>query len=389
MKILLVHNRYVQRGGEDAVFDQERDLLRAGGQEVEEYVRENSEIGARSSIGLGLSATWSFDAYEDIQRILTRFQPDIVHVHNTLPLISPSVYYSAARAGVPVVQTLHNYRLLCANGLLMRNAATCEDCVGKAIGWPAVRHRCYRGSLGASLAVVASNATHRLLGTWRRKVGLFIALCEFSRSKLLQAGLPTDAVVVRPNFTADLDGDAGAQRAGALYLGRLSSEKGVGLLLEAWRELLVPLKVIGTGELEPAVRASAELGHLQLLGYVSQEVRDLALSTASFVVMPSLVYEGFPMVVAESYSAGTPIIGSRLGALAELIEDGVTGLHFEPGSADDLARKVRWAYENPQKMAEMGRRARQRYEERYTADVGYRRLMQIYDQAIDESRTAR
>lgn len=382
MRVLLAHNRYAQRGGEDAVFDQESALLRSHGHEVEEYLRDNRDIGRTSDARLALNTLWSSAAHDDAVRVMRELKPDVLHVHNTLPQISPAIYYAAATCKVPVVQTLHNYRLLCANGMLLRDGAVCEDCVGRRFGTPAIIHRCYRGSRLASFSVVSTIAFHRAIGTWRHKVSRYIALCEFARNKVLEAGLPPDRVVVKPNFSRDrhVGVDLDGPRAGALYLGRLSPEKGVDVLIDAWAGLAVPINVIGTGGLEARMRSTAS-SHVTIHGFLSDEEVTAAMRRASFLVMPSIVYEGFPMVVAETFSAGTPIVASRIGALAELIEDGVTGLHFEAGNPVDLAAKVRWAHEHPAEMAAMGRRARETYERKYTPAANYERLIEIYEEA--------
>lgn len=381
MKIMLVHNRYLIRGGEDAVVDQERELLRSHGHEVSEYCKDNREVAGMSKARLAADAVWSGRAYAELRRLMEEKKPDVVHVHNTLPLISPAVYYAANRQGIPVVQTLHNYRLLCANGLLMRNSTPCEDCVGRSIPWPAVRHSCYRDSRGATLAVAASLVVHRALGTFRREVGRYIALCQFAREKLLATGLPADRVVVKPNFTPDrhADCDLSGPRNGALFVGRLSIEKGVGVLMKAWESLDVELQVIGPGS--SAELLTAAPASVRFRGTVDDAELALAMRRAAFVVMPSLVYEGFPMVLAEAFSAGLPIIASRLGALAELVEDGVTGLHFKANDPLDLAAKVRWAHSHPERMREMGARARAVYLSRYTPQANYERLMEIYGEA--------
>lgn len=382
MRVLLAHNRYVHRGGEDAVFDQESALLRAHGHDVVEYLRDNRDLPQSSDARLALDTVWASRSHGEARRVMRQLRPDILHVHNTLPQISPAIYYAAADCNVPVVQTLHNYRLLCANGMLMRDGGVCEDCVGRSVGMPAIVHRCYRGSRLASISVVSTIAFHRAIGTWNRKVARYIALCEFARDKMLQAGLPPDRVVVKPNFSRDrhVGVDLDGPRAGALYLGRLSVEKGVDVLIDAWRGLDVPINVIGTGTLEERMR-SAAASRVTMHGFLSDEEVTAAMRRASFLVMPSIVYEGFPMVVAETFSAGTPIIASRIGALAELVQDGLTGLHFNPGDPADLAAKVRWAYEHPAEMAEMGSNARRRYESSYTPEANYTRLIEIYEQA--------
>lgn len=392
MKILLVHNRYLIRGGEDAVVDQERDLLRSHGHSVSEYYKDNRDVESMSNPRLAASAVWSGQAYAELLRLMDERKPDLVHVHNTLPLISPAVYYAANRHGIPVVQTLHNYRLLCANGLLMRNSMPCEDCVGKSIPWPAVRHSCYRGNRGATIAVAASLVVHRAFGTFRREVGRYIALCQFAREKLLATGLPGDRVVVKPNFTPDrhADCDLRGPRSGALFVGRLSIEKGVGVLMKAWDSIDVELQVIGPGS--SAAQLSSAPASVRIRGTVEDAELALAMRRAAFLVMPSLVYEGFPMVIAEAFSAGLPIIASRLGALAELVDDGVTGLHFSANDPVDLAAKVQWAAANPERMREMGARARAMYLRRYTPEANYKRLLEIYGEAtalIPAGRAAR
>lgn len=381
MRVLLAHNRYVHRGGEDAVFDQEGALLRAHGHEVVEYLRDNRDL-QQGDARMALDTVWSSRSRDEAERVMKQLRPDILHVHNTLPQISPAIYYAAASCNVPVVQTLHNYRLLCANGMLMRDGGVCEDCVGKTFGMPAIVHRCYRGSRLASFSVVSTVAFHHLIGTWRNRVTRYIALCEFAREKVLQAGLRPERVVVKPNFSRDRHAgvDLTGPRSGALYLGRLSVEKGVDVLIDAWNKLEVPISVIGTGTLEDRMRSAAG-SKVTMRGFLSDEEVTEAMRQASFLVMPSIVYEGFPMVVAETFSAGTPIIASRLGALAELVEDGVTGLHFTPGDPDDLAEKVRWAHAHPAEMAAMGRNARLRYERSYTPEANYTRLIEIYEEA--------
>lgn len=382
MKILLAHNRYRHRGGEDTVYEQERDLLVANGHDVVEYLKDNRELQDSSRLRMAADAVWSGAAFREVNDLLGRTRPDVLHVHNTLPQISPAIYHAASKQGVPVVQTLHNYRLLCANGLLMRDSVVCEACVGKAIGWPAVRYACYRQSRAATLAVVGSTVLHRSIGTFRRHVARYIAMCEFSRAKLLQAGVPHDRIVLKPNFALDNHGahDLRAPRSGALFVGRLSVEKGIGVLIDAWKDSPVDLELIGGGALSEALRAAASPA-VHIRGFVSDPELAHAMRKAQFLVLPSLVYEGFPMVIAEAFAAGLPIVASRLGAMAELVTEGVTGLHFNPGDAADLAAKVRWAAANPEVLHQMSANARETYERYYTPQANYVRLMEIYDEA--------
>jgi glycosyltransferase involved in cell wall biosynthesis len=382
MKILLAHNRYQHRGGEDTVYEQERDLLAANGHDVIEYLKDNRELHGSSRLQMAADAVWSGGAFRELDALIERTRPDVVHVHNTLPQISPAIYYAASKQGVPVVQTLHNYRLLCANGLLMRESVVCEACVGKAIAWPAVRHACYRQSRAATIAVVASTVLHRSIGTFRRQVARYIAMCEFSRAKLLQAGVPHDRIVLKPNFALDRHAayDLRAPRSGAVFVGRLSAEKGIEVLINAWKDSPVGLQLMGGGQLSEALHAAASPA-VHVRGFVSDPELANAMRSAQFLVLPSLVYEGFPMVIAEAFAAGLPIIASRLGAMAELVREGETGLHFNPADAADLAAKVRWAATHPEVMHQMSINARATYERYYTPQANYVRLMEIYDEA--------
>lgn len=382
MKILLVHNRYLVRGGEDAVVDQERDLLRSHGHEVVEYYKDNRDVANVNKLQLAISSVWATETHAELLRLLEEQKPALVHVHNTLPLISPAIYYAASRQSIPVVQTLHNYRLVCPNGLLMRSSTVCEECVGKSIPWPAVQHRCYRGSRSATFAVAASLSVHRVLGTFRREVTRYITLCQFARQKLLLGGLPQDRVVVKANFAIDRHKgvDLNGPRFGALFVGRLSVEKGVDVLLKAWESNDFDLQIIGPGS--SAKLQNSAPPSVRFRGVVDEVELAFAMRRSAFIVMPSLVYEGFPMVVAEAFSAGLPIIASRIGALAELVDDGLTGLHFRANDPLDLAAKVQWAIANPERMREMGVHARQMYERHYTPEINYERLMEIYDETL-------
>ena len=381
MKILLAHNRYQLAGGEDAVVAAEHDLLAENGHNVRLFSVTNDAIAGLSAKLRAAARTagsaWGRDA---MAREIAAFRPDIVHVHNFFPLLSPSVYDACRDAGVAVVQTLHNYRLICPGGLLMRGGRPCEDCVG-ASPWRAVLHRCYRGSALGSAAVARMVDTHRRRGTWRSKVDRFIALTEFARSKFAAAGFPADRIAVKPNFVADRARRPEGDRAGALFVGRLSTEKGIATLLSAWRTLDMPLRIAGTGPMEGEM-LNAGLPTVTMLGHSTAEAVAEEMARAAFLLVPSVCYENFPVTLAEAFCQGLPVIASRLGAMAEIVEDGVTGLHFTAGDAADLAAKVRWAADHPEDMRRMGRNARRIYEEKYTPAANYTRLRAIYDDAI-------
>lgn len=385
MKVLQVHNAYQYRGGEDTVVQAEAALLRAQGHEVIEMRRRFEQIAQRGPFGVARDALWSNQTLAELRQIVRDEKPDILHAHNIFPLISPSLFWAADDARLPVVQTLHNFRLLCPQAQLLRDRQVCEKCVGRT-PLPAVLHGCYRGSRPASAVLAGMLVLHRGLGTWTTKVDRFIALTAFGRDKFVQGGLPAERVVVKPNFVAVDAAATDQQRAGFVFVGRLSVEKGVDVLAQAAAGLPEgSLQVIGTG---PDAAALEHCGAAQMLGHQdSVAVRD-AMARAQALVFPSIWYETFGLVIVEAFAMGTPVIASRLGAAVDVVIDGQTGLLFEPGDAVDLGRKLRWAQDHPQEMAAMGRRARELVLERYTPQVNYRQLMAIYAEAT-RSRTAR
>jgi glycosyltransferase involved in cell wall biosynthesis len=385
MKIIVVHNTYQQPGGEDIVFDQERRMLELAGHHVVVYSRSNHEIGNLNilgQIGMAKQTVWASDTRREFDKLLARERPDVVHIHNTFMLISPSIYTVCRDWGVPVVQTLHNFRLLCPNSNLFRDNHICEECVDDGL-WRSIQYACYRDSRAATAAVVLMLSWHRHFKTWDKGVSRYIALTNFAREKFIAAGFPADKIVVKPNF---LESDPGSrERAGdyAVFMGRLSPDKGVFTLLEAWEQLReqLPLQIIGDGiqreELEETARARGL--NVTFRGHLSREESISTLKHARFLVMPSLGYETFGMVIVEAFACGIPALCSRLGAMQEIVRDQQTGLHFTPGDATDLAQKVEWAWNNPSEIEAMGREGRREYEERYTAEKNYEMLRQVYE----------
>lgn len=388
MRVLLVHNHYQQPGGEDRVFAAEADLLESRGHRVLRFTAHNDSVAGGGSAALAATAVWNGRARRELSDLVRRERPDVAHFHNTFPLISPAAYYAARAEGVPVIQTLHNYRLVCPNALLFRDGGACEDCLGRALPWPGVVHACYRGSRAASGATAAVIAAHRMLGTWGRTVTSYVALTRFAREKLVQGGLPPEKVVVKPNFV-DPDPGTGEGRGGyALFVGRLSPEKGLGTLLAAWRRMGdgaggVPLRIVGGGPLEPWVAATArEVPGVSVLGErPAAEVREL-MRDAAFLVFPSECYENLPTAIIESFAAGTPVLASDMGAAGELVDGGRTGLRFRPRDPDALAARVGWMLANPTGLRRMRREARAEFEKKYTADRSYEALTGIYRSAM-------
>ncbi|HVS88349.1 MAG TPA: glycosyltransferase family 4 protein [Candidatus Acidoferrum sp.] len=392
MKVLVARNAYQHPGGEDTVFHNETELLRSVGHEIKEFRDDNHRIAEMSSVSLGAQTIWSESSRRKLRAALDEFRPDIVHFHNFFPLISPAAYYACHEAGIPVVQTLHNYRLLCPGGILYRDGHVCEDCLPKRMKWPGALHACYRGDRLATATVATMLAVHHSLGTWREKVTQFIALSEFSRRKFSEGGLPAEKIAVKPNFASS---DAGVRDGAgqfALFVGRLSSEKGVECLLEAWVKgnRRIPLRIVGDGPLRPMLEREKLVSGLDNVFFDGTLERTLvlkAMKQALFIVFPSNCYECFPLVIAEAYACGVPVIAARLGVMAEIVHDGVTGLHFETDSAEDLAAKVQWAWTHAAEMEEMGRAARAEYEAKYTPERNYKILMEIYERAICTTRS--
>lgn len=381
MRILVAHNAYQQHGGEDSTVPAEIAMLKAYGHDVVQYTLSNDVIDTMPRLQLASRTLWSWPAYRELRALIRHSVPDLVHFHNTFPLISPAAYYAARREGVPVVQTLHNYRLFCCNAVLFRNGGTCQDCLGGALPWRGVVRACYRGSRVASAAVATMVGAHKAIGTWRNAVGLYIALSQSSRHKLIAGGLGADKIAVKPNFVYPDPGVGPGGGGYCLCVGRLSAEKGVLTLIDAWRRLDLPqtLKIVGDGPMG-ALAASAAVGrsNIELLGRRSQaDVYDL-IGRADLLIAPSECFETFGLVVAEAFAKGTPVLVARIGGLPELVTDGGNGLLFEPGNAADLAEKARRLLSEPDTLWRMRSAAREAYERNFTVEVNHAMLMAIY-----------
>ena len=395
--VLMGHCYYRDLGGENLSFEAEAGLLESNGHRVVRYTRDNREIeglGAAGKARLALRTVWATDSFEQVRDLAGRERPDVAHFQNTFPLISPSAYRACRRLGIPVVQTLRNYRLVCPTATFFRDGRVCEDCMGKTPPWPGVVHACYRDSR-AQTGVIATMVTmHRALRTWQNDVDLYVVPTEFGRRKFIEAGLSEDHVVVKPNF---VDPDPG-QREGpgdfALFVGRLSEEKGILTLLEAWRRVTrLPLRIVGKGPLSEAVAGTVArdglAGRVEVLGSLSHDEVFGLMRQARLVVFPSEWYETFGRVAVESFACGVPVVAARLGAMAEVVDDGRTGLHFMPGDAEELAARVDWLLDHPEEAAAMGREARREYESRYTAARNYEMLVEIYRSAMERAKERR
>jgi len=388
VKVLLVHNAYQRPGGEDVVFAQEAQMLKNAGHEVILYQRSNWDVeryqGLRK-ISLAKGTIWASDSRRDFLGLLQREKPDVVHVHNTFMMISPSIYSACGEVGVPVVQTLHNYRLLCPGATLFREGKVCEECVGHSF-LPSVIHGCYHDSRSTTAVVAIMLTTHRQRGTYQNEVTSYVALTEFSRRKFIEGGLPAEKIFVKPNF---VDPDPGARTSDgeyALFVGRLSPEKRVSTVLAAWKRLpkAIPIKVIGGGPDKAQLEAQAAkdgLDNVEFLGQLPREQTLAAINNARFLVFSSEWYENFPVTIAEAFACSTPVVASNMGAMQEIVSDGRTGLFFASGDPEDLAQRVLWAWNHPNEIRAMGREARREYESKYTAAKNYPQLMEIYERA--------
>ena len=389
MKILLVHNYYQKAGGEDVVVDSELDLLLSYGHKAKLFSVSNDDIKGLKQIKVASQTTYSYPARYRLSKEIFRFEPDVVHVHNFFPLLSPSIYDACMDNKVPVIQTLHNFRLICPGALLMRKGNICEKCV-TASAYQSVLYRCYRNSVFGTCAVARMVENHRRKQTWHNKVDRFIVLTDFARKKFVEGGFPENKIVVKPNFckkpenkkTAS-EGKRNHQCESALFVGRLSHEKGLNALLNAWQELDIPLRIAGDGPLKNMIKDYC-YRHISFLGMLTPDRVSEEMDNASFLIMPSEWYEGFPMVLVEAFSHGLPVVASRLGSMEEIVEDGTTGLLFEAGNVEDLADKAIWMVEHPDECRRMGKNARCIYEEKYAPENNYKMLMKIYQDVLSE-----
>lgn len=382
-RVLQVHNRYQRRGGEDAVVEAEADLLCRHGHAVERYERHNDEVPSLSATRLALGSCWSTRTRRDLQAVAASFRPDLVHVHNTVPLISPSVYSAARELQLPVLQTLHNFRLLCPQGTLLRDGRPCTECVGR-VPWRAVRHACYRGSVAGSAVVATMLQGHRLRGTWQHDVTLYLALNPWCAETFVRGGLPADRMRIKPHFV-DLPPPPEGARAGLLWAGRLSPEKGTALLADAAARRpagSAPIRVLGDGP--ERVNLQGHPG-LQLLGERPPHEVVRAMQGAAALVLPSLCAETFSRTLVEAFACGLPVIASREGALPDLVQHDRTGWLFDargPDAAQQLADCLQQAEARPEDLRRMGRAARAHQQQHWTGEVNHRLLLGLYHEAL-------
>jgi glycosyltransferase involved in cell wall biosynthesis len=377
MRVLMIHNFYQIPGGEDSIVQAEFAMLRNNGIEVDLFSVTNDTIKGRlGQLKASVQVVYNPLARRALARKLAAFTPDVVHIHNFFPLLSPSVFDACRTAGVPTVLTLHNYRILCPTAFLHPDVRDRQRSLRHSCWWT-VPKKVYRNSAAATLALAVMVEFHKRTGTWRRKVDRFIVLTELARRTFAAGGLPAERICVKPNWVPWPPRSDAGQREGALFVGRLDEQKGVRVLLQAWKQLDCPVKIIGDGPLSDLVRQAGN-DRIQYLGRQPRETVQREMQAARFLVLPSIGDDMFPVTVLEAYANGLPVLCSDLASLDGLVETGVTGRKFLAGNASDLAAQVRWAMCNQAALDEYGSRARTRYEERYTPDVNFAQLIGIY-----------
>jgi glycosyltransferase involved in cell wall biosynthesis len=385
MKVLISHNFYQQPGGEDEVFYSEGSLLKAFGHEPVTFVLHNDEVREMGRVSLIRATIWNRRTHAEMRRLIREHKPDVVHFHNTFPLASPGVYYAARAEGAAVVQTLHNYRLMCPGAALFRDGKPCEDCIGKRVPWHGVRHKCYRSSITASAVVAATLTIHGIVGTWQDAIDVYITPSEFTRQKYINGGFPADRLVVKPNFVHPDPGLGAGDGGYVAFVGRLSPEKGLDTLLAAWSlpGMKAPLKIVGDGPLADDVRAAvAKYPHIEWLGRMKAEQVYEFIGRSRLLVVPSNCYETFGRVAVEAFAKGVPVVAADHGALSDIVEDGRTGALFKGGDPEDLARQVQRLLGGTEPMAAMRSAVRNEFLEKYTGERNIESLMEIYQRAI-------
>lgn len=393
LRVLLVHNHYQRAGGEDRVFEVEGHILEAYGHTVARLTLDNAAVETLGRLRLAATTVWSAAGRRAVEAAARAHRADVVHFHNTLPLVSPAGYYGARAAGAAVVQTLHNYRLICPGALLHRSGAPCEACVGRAFALPGVVHGCYRGSRAATLAVAATNTVHGALGTWTRAVDRYVAITPFARDRFVEGGLPADKIAVKPNPLAHDPGEGEGNGGYALFVGRLDTGKGVETLLTAWEAhaSLPPLVVVGDGPERDRVQAAADRlgGRLSFLGWQDTEAVMRLVGDARVLVFPSELYEGgTPMTIVEAFARGLPVVASDRGAARGLVAEGVTGRRFVPGDPDALAAAVEGLAPDADTYREMRRAARRHFNAEFAPAPNHDALQRIYLDALATAHAA-
>ncbi len=389
MKILQVHNRYEQLGGEDTVLELEKELLTSHGHTVDSFGVSNEDLdssGIINKVKLGAMTLWSQKSYRAIGEYLESSPPDIVHVHNTFPQLSPSIYWAIQKKHIPIVQTLHNYRLTCANGLLMRQGKPCELCVD-GFALPALKHKCYRDNILSTGALVGMQQLHKTIGTFKYKIDRYIALSNFAKDIMVRAGLPEEKILVKPNFVSKPNIEVVPERKKqVMFLGRLAYEKGVDLLLDAWKQADTQdykLLIVGDGENRGVLEEQAKrMDDVEFVGWLERPRALAQIAASEYLVMPSRWYEGLSMVLLESLSLGTPVIVPNVAAFLDVVTP-QTGFFFDQQNPNSLIPALEQALQTtPEVWQAMSQANITRHQEHYSPEVNYKQLIEIYESLL-------
>ena len=387
MKVLILHNTYQQRGGEDTVFESELELLKKNDVEVDTLLYDNHEIkSAKDKLLTGLFSFYNPKGKAKLLNKINQFQPDIIHVHNFFPLASPSIFYAAKECKVPIVMTLHNYRLICPSAYLYFDGRIYEDNIHKNFPIAPILKGVYRDSKIQTASLVLMTGIHKVLKTWGKHIDRYITLTNFAKNKFLDSslGAKPNQFVVKPNFVPDI-GIGQDERKDFLFIGRLSEEKGISTLLEAFSKTDSKLKILGDGPLkEEVLKAEKAHPNIEYIGFKPRTEVVEMLKSVKALVFSSVWYEGMPMVILEALSVGTPVIAPNLGGPAEMIEDKKNGLIYETGNAQLLSEKISILENDDNLRQSLSANARQNYEEKYTEDINFKILKGIYEDVIKD-----
>ena len=389
MKVLVVHNTYQQRGGEDTVFESEVELLKKNNITVDTLLYDNHEIKTtKDKILTGLLAVYNPRGKKKLLEKIRAFKPDIIHIHNFFPLASPSIFYATQELRIPVVMTLHNYRLICPSAYLYFNGRIYEDNIYKRFPLKPILQGVYRESMVQTASLVFMTGVHKILKTWSKKIDRYITLTEFAKKKFIgtSLGASEQQFVVKPNFVPDI-GVGKDKRKDFLFIGRLSEEKGIATMLNAFSESKSNIKILGDGPLKSMVETAAnEHENIEYLGFRPRKEVVEILKSVKALIFTSVWYEGMPMVILEAFSVGTPIISSNIGGPAEMIQDNYNGLLFEPADSTELKNKISLLEEDNTLLGRLSNNARETYTQKFTSEVNIKLLLEIYQQTIKQKK---
>ena len=390
MRILIIHNKYQQRGGEDSVFENESSLLKKYGNSVEQLIFSNEEIDSPiSKIKAGISSIYNKSSAKKLDNKIQIFKPDIIHVHNFFPIASPSIFYESQKHNIPIVMTLHNYRLICPNALLFRDGKVCEECINKEFAISGVMNGCYRDSKLQTFALATMSYLHKKTKTWENRVDKYIALTNFAKNKILNSSLKLKEkqITVKPNYVNDHGFELNKDDY-LIFIGRLSKEKGVDILLNAFKNSKRKIVIIGSGPMKDIVEEySKNYQNIEYLGFQQMDVIIQKLKKAKALIFTSVWYEGMPMTILESLSTGTPVISTDIGGPAEIITNNKTGLIYKVGDVEDLQNSIEKLYSDNDFFKNLCINARKEFEDKFSEKQNYQQLINIYKEVIDEKKS--